>query len=159
MKLMRNSWTKQECHEKALLCKSKSEFLEKYNKHYQKAIRQGWINEICFHMNIKINQYDYDRIIYVYIFEKTKSIYVGLTKNFKYRHYSRLYKNNDCVMEHIKETSLTPKIKFLTNFISAELAQIKEQEFIDKFRSDGWNILNKQKAGSLGGSIILKNKL
>jgi predicted GIY-YIG superfamily endonuclease len=98
-----------------------------------------------------INQYDYDRIIYAYIFEETNSIYIGLTKNFKQRHSIRKSTKNDSVMKYINKTKLKPKIKFLTNFISAKEAQIKEQEFINKYRSENWNILNKQKAGSLGG--------
>lgn len=157
MNLLKNIWTKEECHEKALLCKTRKEFQTKYSNFYYKAYKEKWLDEICSHMTVLINQYEYDRIIYAYIFEETKTIYIGLTKNFKIRHinrFSKKYKNGkfDSVKEYIIKTNLQPKIKFLTNFISAEKAQIKEQEFMNEFISNGWTLLNKKKAGSLGGS-------
>jgi predicted GIY-YIG superfamily endonuclease len=151
MEKLRFFYSKEECHQKALLCKTRSEFQTKYNNFYKKAYKEKWLDEICSHMISLINQYDYDRIIYAYIFEETNSIYIGLTKNFKQRHSIRKSTKNDSVMKYINKTKLKPKIKFLTNFISAKEAQIKEQEFINKYRSENWNILNKQKAGSLGG--------
>ena len=151
MLLLKNNWTKEQCHEKALLCYSRIEFQNNYSTFYQKAFMNNWLDDICSHMIKKINQLDYNRIIYAYIFESTKTIYIGLTKNFKKRHYSRQYKNNDGVMNYINRTGLQPKIIFLTKFISAIEAQKQEQYFINKYRFENWNILNKQKAGALGG--------
>ena len=50
MDIKKNYWTKEECHEKALLCDSRSEFEKKYNKYYWKAMREKWLDEICSHM-------------------------------------------------------------------------------------------------------------
>lgn len=147
-------WTIKKCKNFAIKCKTRKEFSDKYPNAYDAAIRRGWIDIVCFHMQIIINALDSPRIIYCYEFDD-KSIYIGLTKNFKRRHYYRQYKNNDCVMNHIKNTGLQPTIKFLTEFIPAEEAQLKEQEFIDKYRNEGFKILNKIKAGSLGGSYQL----
>lgn len=148
---LKNVWSKEDCHEKALLCKSRIEFQEKYKNFYQKAHSNNWLDDVCSHMIQKINQLESDRIIYAYIFDETKTIYIGLTKNFDNRHSSRLCKNNDCVMNYINEFNIKYEIKFLTDFMLADQAQIKEQEFIDDFKNKGWNVLNKYKAGSLGG--------
>lgn len=39
---VRNFWSKEECHEKALLCSSRNEFKNKYNSYYAKALKQKW---------------------------------------------------------------------------------------------------------------------
>ena len=46
----------------------------------------------------------------------------------------------------------SPKLIKLTELIPAKEAQIKEAEFINQYKENNWNILNKAKAGSLGGS-------
>ena len=154
MNLLKNNWTKDECLEKALLCKSRKEFQINYNKYYSFAYRNNWLDEICSHMIIKINQYEYDRIIYCYKFSDN-SIYIGLTKNIKLRNWNRKKCKNDAVNLYIEKTNLIPKLFILTEFIPAIEAQQKEQEFIDFYRKNGWNILNRYKAGSLGGSYQL----
>lgn len=144
----------------ALKYNYRNNFREKSLNAYRAAIKLNILNEVCQHMEESINQFDFPRIIYIYEFEDN-SIYIGLTKNFKRRHTIRLYKNKDCVMNHIKNTGLQPTIKFLTEFIPAEEAQIKEQEFIDDYKNKGYNILNIAKGGSLGGGsyhYINKNK-
>ena len=138
--------------ENALLCKSKTEFSEKYSSSYSKALRLGIIDEICIHMNQFLSSYYFPRIIYAYIFEENKTIYIGLTKNFHKRNRLRIYKNNDSVMNYIKMYKIKPKILFLTKFISAKEAQLKEIEFINKYKSNGWNLLNQVKGGSLGSN-------
>jgi hypothetical protein len=50
MEIKRNSWTKEECHEKALLCNSRSEFESKYMAYYSKSRKEKWLDEICSHM-------------------------------------------------------------------------------------------------------------
>ena len=57
MTKVRNIWTKEECHEKALLCNSRSEFYKKYQTHYGKARKQKWLDEICSHMEIIKNSW------------------------------------------------------------------------------------------------------
>ena len=45
--------TYQECVECALKCESRTEFLEKYRRHYSLSSKMGWLNEICSHMELK----------------------------------------------------------------------------------------------------------
>lgn len=44
-------WTKEECYKKALKCKTKTEFYKKYASASGSALKNGWIDEICSHMN------------------------------------------------------------------------------------------------------------
>ena len=46
-------WTKEKCLEAALSCKTKKEFISKFSGAYNVAKRNGWLNEICAHMETK----------------------------------------------------------------------------------------------------------
>lgn len=139
-----------DCLIEALKYESRSEFSKKSPNLYRIAWKYGWLDNICKHMIPKINQLEFPRIIYSYEFPDN-SVYVGLTKDFKIREATRNKRSWDSVTEHSIKTNLVPIIKYLTDFIPACEAQIKEQEFIDKYKSEGWKILNKRKAGGLGG--------
>ncbi len=43
------------------------------------------------------------------------------------------------------------KLIQLTDYIEEELAIKKENEYVKKYKNDGWEILNKIKTGSVGG--------
>lgn len=45
-----NFWTKEECHEKALLCNSKIEFKKRYASYYRKTLKEKWGDEFFAHM-------------------------------------------------------------------------------------------------------------
>jgi hypothetical protein len=55
-------WTKELCHVEALKFKSRSEFYYRSNKIYTAAQRQGWLNDICKHMNNKIHHWTIDEV-------------------------------------------------------------------------------------------------
>jgi predicted GIY-YIG superfamily endonuclease len=46
-------WTKEKCQEAALKCKTKSEFYIKYGSASGAALKNGWMNDICSHMENK----------------------------------------------------------------------------------------------------------
>lgn len=142
-------WSKEECQKEALKFNTRSKFSLYSSSCYSISIKNGWLNDICSHM-IKPNTLLYDRIIYVYKFSDN-SVYIGLTKNFKIRERNRRKNKNDSVTKHIIKTKLIPEVIFLTEFIPALEAQKLEQFYIDKYRSEGYIILNKYKGGSLGG--------
>ena len=49
-KHLRGHWTKENCHKVALLCQSRTEFSKKYPSAAEAASKNGWMNEICQHM-------------------------------------------------------------------------------------------------------------
>lgn len=46
-------WTKEKCQEAASQCKNKSDFYKKYQSASGSALKNGWIDEICSHMENK----------------------------------------------------------------------------------------------------------
>jgi predicted GIY-YIG superfamily endonuclease len=92
-----------------------------------------------------------NRCIYIYEFEDN-SVYIGLTNNLKKRNNQHL--NKGPVYNHIKKTNLYPILTQLTDYIDMNISSIKEDEYIKKYKSDGFNILNKRKGGNLGGNNV-----
>lgn len=144
-------WTKERCQEEALKYISRKEFGENSGSAYKKACINKWIDEICIHM--KIFGSLKTRCIYAYEFPDN-TVYVGLTYNLEERELYRKRKSSDGVTKHIKETNLTPIRKQLTDYIPVDIAKIKEGEYVEEYKNNGWIILNISKTGSIGGTTI-----
>lgn len=57
-KIYKIKWTKEKCAEEALKYKSRVEFLKNSRNIYNASVRNGWLDEICSHMEyIKRNNY------------------------------------------------------------------------------------------------------
>ena len=89
------------------------------------------------------------RMIYAYEFPD-HSVYVGLTFDYKKRGRDHAIDQNSAVNKHIKETELTPVRKSLTDYLPVKEAQKMEGQYVEKYRSEGWMILNVAKTGSTG---------
>jgi hypothetical protein len=144
-------WTYEKCKESAMKYKTKKDF-EKYdNKAYKAMYRKGYL-DICSHMEIKN---DKKRCIYVYEFDDNYA-YVGLTHNHidrKNRHkkdkYSYVYKHFMICSGYT--------FKLLTDYINVDDAIIQESEYVERYKNNGWLILNKSKTGSIGSTILFWN--
>lgn len=142
-------WTKNKCKEEALKYKTKTEFKDNSSSAYRKSIKNGWHLEVCSHMkplgNLK------KRLIYVFEFPD-KSVYVGLTHDSDERYIGHMSKKSS-VNKYFKKTNLKPKYKLLTDYIDIEVAIEKEGKIVDKYKNNGWKILNRAKTGGIGGNI------
>lgn len=80
--------------------------------------------------------------------------YVGLTDDVKRRKYEHLHKLSQRkispVFRHIKETGLSYEYKELTDWLDADTAAKVEDEYIRKYKAEGWEMLNRMKGGGLG---------
>ena len=95
----------------------------------------------------------YKRCIYSYEFHDNH-VYVGLTYNLEKRHKDRIKKENDAVTKHTKNNNIIPIIKQLTEYIPVDEAVKLEGFYVEKYRKDGWIILNRTKTGGIGGDVI-----
>lgn len=144
-------WTKDNCRKEALKYFTKDEFRIGNSSAYLAAHRRGWIDEICSHMKRAGNRFH--KIIYAYEFPD-KAVYIGLTFNINNRQLHRDRDDRDAVTKYIKKSKLNPIIKLLTDYISVDEAIKAESRYIKKYELQGWKILNKAKAGAIGGNII-----
>ena len=146
-----NYWTFEKCKEESLKYKTRTEFSIKSNGSYSASYRNGWLDNICEHMNTKGNRYH--KCIYSYEF-LDNSVYVGLTYNLDVRQKNRNSDKKDTVTKHINETNLQPIRKQLTDYINVDDAIKMEEFYVNKYKIEGWNILNKVKTGSIGGNVV-----
>jgi hypothetical protein len=141
----RGYWTKEKCQEEALKYNNKSQFSNHYA--YKISRKNGWLNDICSHMEPLGNMYK--RCIYAYEFPD-KYVYIGLTYNINQRHIQRLKNNKDQVTKHIIKTGLKPNIKQLTDYLPKSIAVQLEEYYVKYYKYNKWYILNIAKTGSLG---------
>jgi predicted GIY-YIG superfamily endonuclease len=155
LKLKNGYWNYNNCKKHALECNSKSEFFKKYNGGYKTVSKNKWF-ELYSHMEVFGNMKK--RLVYVYEFSDNHC-YVGLTGNIKRRnnqHTNSDMKSN--VNKHLKETNLIPKLITISDYIEDIDAILLEEITLNKYKYDGWIILNEVKTGGLGSTIIKWNK-
>ncbi len=155
MKSKINMWTKERCQDVALKCNSRNEFCKLYSGAYKAARINGWLDELCQHMKPMGNLRK--RLVYSYEFSDNY-VYVGLTCNEK-RRDTQHHNEISPVKNHIIEFELTPIKKILSEgYVDASEAQGLENYWVDKYKNDGWNMLNAKKTGGLGGNTLYWTK-
>jgi hypothetical protein len=146
------TWTKEKVWSEAQKYNSRSEFGMNSKAAYQAAKSHGWYDEVTSHMEYQGNLYN--RMVYAYEFPD-KSVYVGLTHDKDERERQHKTKEKSAVYQYIKSTELIPTFKMISNnYINYKLAQELEGCTIEKYKSEGWKILNVRKAGGLGSRCI-----
>ena len=142
-------WTKEICQEESLKYKTRTEFYRKSPNIYRKSLKNGWLDEICSHMCIIGNRIK--RCVYVYEFDDDY-VYIGLTYNTNKRNLNHMKSGQ--VFKHMEETKKIPIFIKLTDYIDVEDAKKLEGYYVEKYRKDGFNILNIIKTGGIGGNVI-----
>lgn len=89
------------------------------------------------------------RMIYVYEFTD-RSAYVGLTYDCERRQKDHLYEDSSAVRRHMERTGLKPVYRKLTEYLPVKEAQRMEGEWVERYRKDGWTILNVVDTGGIG---------
>ena len=142
-------WTKESAHQEALKYGTRNEFKRGNQSAYQAAWKNKWLDDITTHM-IPVGNL-HRRMIYAYEFPDN-SVYVGLTFNRDTRDKSHTDVNNiySPVARHRQNTGLIPKYIEISEYIDAQQAQNLENCTIEKYKQEGWTILNTSKGGSLG---------
>ena len=124
------------------------------NKQFEYIIKNKWLDDICSHMknlgNIK------SKCIYVYEF-KDNSAYIGLTCNIERRNKEHFSQKNSSVFKHINKTNLIPKLIQLTDYVYVEYSIKLEDFYLQKYKNNNWNILNKSKTGATGKKSTIWN--
>ena len=145
-----NYWTKEKCQKEALKYNYRTELKKLKPYVYHRCRKNNWLDDVCKHMNKIGNRYE--RCIYACEFEDN-TVYIGLTYNIDKRFYEHNIDINSAVYKYRKYSKLVPKIIKLTNYINVDEAKIKEGEYVEQYRNNGWSILNKIKTGGIGSKL------
>lgn len=151
----RQVYRKEDCAKAAKLFTSRSEFGRQRPGEYMKAMRMGWLDEVCAHMKVVGNRYR--RCIYVYLFEVygLKYVYVGLTAHLEKRDKEHRTKARSSVNKFalLHEVDI-PSVQQVTNYLPKEEAAQKEGEVLKYYLSLGYIPINRTKTGGLGGHLL-----
>lgn len=162
MKGKHTLYTYEECFEIAKDCKTKTEFKEKNKGAYDAAQRNDWLKKWDWFVSPTIKSFNPNEKykIYAALFEKDKSVYVGLSKERrrKRREWEHNYRKDSQVYKHQAEIGEKAVFVTLETGLSSTDAQFKEDFYKNKYAEDGWNVLNKGETGvgtsSFGGGAV-----
>lgn len=142
-----SKWTKKAALEDALLDDSRSAWKLRSPSAYQASRGRGYFEEAVKHMTLMGNKYK--RCIYSIEIKGENKIYIGLSQHFKTRMNVHLkserfkkYKEEELIMTQ------------LTGYIEREKAAEFEVNLIKQKKEEGYELLNKDIGGGLGGAIL-----
>lgn len=146
-------WNYENCYNEAQKYKNKSEFQFGNNSAYNSARKHGWLKDYVWLQDERFDLYR-DKIdcVYSYEFVDQNAVYVGRTliKAKKRRDRDHVFQL-DSVSAFAKENDIAvPEMKVLESNLTIKEGAEREGWWIEKYRSDGWIILNRTKAGSIG---------
>ena len=114
------------------------------------AVGHGWYKELSTHF-VRLG-HKYKRFLYSCEFADN-SVYIGLTYNTSKRFQSHLKEGS--VYNHIIDCDCLPTFKILTEKpVDVDEAVGLEEYYLQKYKSEGWNTLNRAKTGSIGGNAV-----
>lgn len=145
----KNYWTKKRCIEEAKKHKSRSLFKKNAGGAYNCAKENKWLDEICSNMEIAGNRFK--RLVYVYEF-LDGSIYVGLTHDVIERDNKHKRDKRSKVYQYIKETKTMPTLTY-SGYMHVNEAKLLEGKTVEKYKKEGYKILNVSPTGGLGGYL------
>jgi len=140
-------WTKDNVIQDALLDDTRSAWKNRSPAAYRAARERGYFEEAVSHMTLAGNKYK--RCIYSIEIKGKNKIYIGLSQNFKTRMNAHLkskrfknYKKEQLIMTQ------------LTDYIDREEAAQYEENLIIKKKEEGFELLNLDRGGGLGGMTL-----
>lgn len=117
--------------------------------------KNKWLKDYTW---LDIHKQPKDSVVYAYEFTNN-FVYVGLTNCLARRdnqHRTRTYNSKgvlmyDGVIEHSEKYNIEiPKVKILIENITKEESGEEEIKWIKYYKDNGWNVINKNKGGSIG---------
>jgi hypothetical protein len=155
----RGYWTKKRCIEESKKYSTRSEFDKKCRGAYSASNKNGWLDEFTWleDNRVNVNKEKID-CVYRYFFKETNSVYVGRTIQKKLRDWSHIFDvKKDAVAKYAYNNGFkVPEMEILENNLTLKEGQKREKYWIEYYKKNGYNILNKAVGGSLGS--ILKGK-
>jgi len=149
---------KAKCEEAAKECRNRYDFGMRYVSAYRYSLKNGWLDEFSdkyfaphplFQTSASTTH-----CVYSYEFTESKCVYVGRTNNLKRRNYSHHKDLNDTVFKYSQSSGYDiPDVRVLSSSLTAEQSLVDEENFVETYKTNGWNVLNRQKCGLYSGSL------
>lgn len=149
----KKKWTYETCKEVALECKTLKEFYTKNKSAYSACYRHQWLDLFDW-LERSVSPYS-KKLDYVYAyFFNDNTVYIGRTIEPNKRHNKHNTDTKDTVFKFAQDNNTSvPKMTILESGLTLEDGLEKEDYYVNKYRSDGWNVLNRAKTGKRSGSL------
>lgn len=141
------TWTIERCADLASGLQLRSHFKTVYPVAYQAAHTNGWLDQICAHMDRGGSSKE--RAIYTISNEEALTIYIGLSWDPEERYAAHKRDPNSSAYALTRGPHL---FQIVSDFMPKAEAALAEPALIEEYRAKGWTVLNEAKAGSLGGT-------
>jgi hypothetical protein len=146
---VRHHWSYGEVKNLALKCETRWEFQKKYRGAYRHADRFGLLDDVGKHFRVVGNKSK--RKIYEIRFHNIKKIYIGLSFDPTTRKKSHMVKSSNRFVKDLMEKNEEFEWFEDDTFYSENKIGEVENKRISERKSEGWEILNINKGGALGG--------
>ena len=161
----RSAWnrkyTDEEAEKVAKKYKTKADFRKNDKGYYYYALRRHIMPKFTW-LQSEPHLFNAINYVYRYYFQEQNAVYVGRTINIEERdfdHHRDRGKESSAVLKFAKERGVeVPKIEILERGLTGEESQIKEDDYVRKYRNEGFIVLNKGATGKGTGSLGIKKK-
>ena len=153
LKNVNGYWTKERALEEAHKYETRYEFQMGSRQAWAASQRNGWLDEVCAHMEFVGSRYE--RVVYLIRSPVEKIGYIGLSMAPQKRYQQHLRTNHRRLSPLLQAPHV---LEILTPFMPKDMAAKLEVESIKKFKSEGWTLLNSKAGGGLGGSHLIWTK-
>ena len=151
-------WTKDRCESEARKYHSKKEFLQGCPAAHAAAAKRGWLDDFTWLLDKRIDIIK-DKIdsVYVYVFEETKTAYVGRTliRRQKKRDKEHIFNlEADNVARYAKKMHVpVPPMTILESGLTLEEGLDREDYWRKWYEDHGYKMLNRLATGIGKGSL------
>ena len=151
-------WTKQRCEEESHKYQSRTEFMRGSSTAYATASKHGWIEKFTWLLDKRLDiiKGKIDSV-YVYVFEDTKTAYVGRTliRRQKKRDKEHIFNlDNDNVARYAKIHHIpVPPMQILETNLTLEEGLDREDYWRKWYEQQGYKMLNRLATGIGKGSL------
>lgn len=154
-------WTYENTKEESKKYTSRQEFCDNCIGGYEKALKQGWLDDFTWLKPKLIKEArSQGNVYWVYGYFDfgNKVCYIGLSRD-KARHWRHTQKDKsgkyDSVMSYFNDIyGFLPDPTIIEENLIAEEAQNKEAYYVQYFKDKSYTLLNIAKTGSLGSAIV-----
>ena len=146
-------WTYEKCREIALTCKTLKDFYVNNKSAYSACYRNQWLDLFDW-LERSVSPYSKKSdFVYAYFFNNN-TVYIGRTIEPKKRHNRHNSDAKDIVFKFAQKNNIAvPEMTILETDLTLNDGLEKEDYYVNKYREEGWNVLNKAKTGKKSGSL------
>jgi len=147
MKPVYKNWSNAAIAKEAKKYQTRGEFKKGSDGAYQAARRRGIIEAVCSEMHRAGNRML--RFVYAYLYLDTMQAYVGITYNLTTR--QRDHESANTRLGKLLRTGAEYEYVETTEVVDVDSAGLMEQDWLEYYQNQGFEMLNIAKTGGTGG--------